>query len=54
VSNAVPALGTIANGVVAQGYADLTLVRDDSDQTRNGFPLRLGKGPDGVWRIAEM
>lgn len=47
-------LGTIAAGRIAPGYADLTLIRDNSDQTRNGFPLRITQGIDGVWRISEM
>jgi hypothetical protein len=47
-------LGTIATGRLAQSYADMTLVRDNADQTRSGFPLRMTQGSDGVWRISEM
>ncbi|MDR3388718.1 MAG: hypothetical protein P4L92_16850 [Rudaea sp.] len=50
----VPMLGVIANGFVAPGYAEMTLVRDNTDQSRSGFPLRITQGSDGVWRIAEM
>lgn len=47
-------LGNIANGFFVQGYAEMTVVRDNANQTRNGFPLRMTQGPDGVWRIGEM
>jgi|GEM_PF-2299026 len=47
-------LGNVANGRIAPGYADLTLVRDTTNQTRNGYPLRVTQGSDGVWRISEM
>jgi hypothetical protein len=47
-------LGSIANGFIGQGYAEMIVVRDNADQTRNGFPLRMTLGPDGVWRIGEM
>jgi IPT/TIG domain/Glucodextranase, domain B len=47
-------LGVIASGFFGQGYAELTLVRDNPDHTRNGFPLRMKRGQDGVWRISEM
>jgi len=47
-------LGAIVDGQLGFGFADLLLVRDNSDQTRNGFPLRLTQGTDGVWRISEM
>ena len=47
-------LGTIVTGSFASGYAQLTLVRDNPDHTRNGFPLRMSQGADGVWRIDEM
>jgi FG-GAP repeat/IPT/TIG domain/Bacterial Ig-like domain (group 3) len=50
----VPMLGAIGYGYVAPGYAELTLVRDNADQTRSGFPLRMTLGSDGVWRISEM
>lgn len=51
---AAPKLGVIANGTLARGYAELSLVRDNADQTRSGFPLRMTQGADGVWRISEM
>ncbi|MFC5491385.1 hypothetical protein [Dokdonella soli] len=47
-------LGTIIDGQLGTGFADLLLVRDNPDQTRSGFPLRLTQGADGVWRISEM
>ena len=51
---AAPQLGVVANGTMAQGFADLLLVRDNGDQTRSGFPLRMTQSTDGVWRISEM
>jgi IPT/TIG domain/Bacterial Ig-like domain (group 3)/Glucodextranase, domain B len=50
----VPMLGIIANGFIGQGYAEMTIVRDNANQTRNGYPLRMTQGTDGVWRIGEM
>ncbi len=50
----VPQLGFITKGLVAPGFAELTLLRDNPDQTRSGYPLRLTQGSDGVWRISEM
>ena len=47
-------LGVIGNGTIGQGYAEMTLIRDNADQTRSGFPLRMTQGSDGVWRISEM
>ena len=47
-------LGSVANGFVGNGYAELTIVRDNTNQTRSGFPLRMTQGTDGVWRISEM
>lgn len=47
-------LGTILDGQLGTGFADLLLVRDNPDQTRSGFPMRLTQGSDGVWRISEM
>lgn len=48
-------LGVIVSGQLGLGFADLLLVRDDvATQTRNGFPLRMTQGTDGVWRISEM
>jgi hypothetical protein len=47
-------LGVIAEGMLGNGFSELTIVRDNDDQTRNGFPLRMTQGSDGVWRIAEM
>jgi Glucodextranase, domain B len=47
-------LGVIVDGQLGFGFADLLLVRDNADQTRSGFPLRLTLGTDGVWRISEM
>lgn len=47
-------LGTIANGYFGLGYAELLLIRDNSDQSRSGFPLRVTLGTDGIWRVSEM
>ncbi|MGH7746654.1 MAG: hypothetical protein ACREQ5_18145, partial [Candidatus Dormibacteria bacterium] len=47
-------LGVIATGQLGGTFADLLLVRDNPDQTRSGFPLRMTMGADGVWRISEM
>ncbi len=47
-------LGTVVDGQFTGSMADLTLVRDQNDETRSGYPLRLMQGPDGVWRILEM
>ena len=47
-------LGSIVDGQLGFGFADLLLVRDNVDQTRSGFPVRLTLGTDGVWRISEM
>ena len=47
-------LGTIVTGQMGIDFADLLLVRDNADQTRSGFPLRITVGADGVWRISEM
>ncbi|MEO5561066.1 MAG: hypothetical protein ABIO49_14115 [Dokdonella sp.] len=47
-------LGVIVDGQLGIGFADLLLVRDNADQNRSGFPLRLTLGTDGVWRISEM
>ena len=47
-------LGAIADGFMGQGYAEMTLVRDNADQTRSGYPLRMTLGTDGVWRLSEM
>lgn len=47
-------LGTIVNGVMGNGFAEMLLVRDNANQTRSGFPLRITQGADGVWRISEM
>ena len=50
----VPQLGTIGNGHIGQGYAELDVLRDNTDQTRSSYPLRMTRGADGVWRIFEM
>jgi hypothetical protein len=50
----VSQLGTIGNGHIGQGYAELDVLRDNADQTRSSYPLRMARGADGVWRISEM
>lgn len=47
-------LGVIVDGQLGTGFAELLLARDNPDQTRNGFPIRMTQGTDGVWRISEM
>ncbi len=47
-------LGVIGDGILGKGFAEITLIRDNSDQTRNGFPMRMTQSGDGVWRISEM
>jgi len=47
-------LGFVMEGRLAAGYAELMVVRDNSDGTRSGFPIRVTQGIDGVWRISEM
>jgi hypothetical protein len=47
-------LGNIVSGSIGKGFAEMTLVRDNADQTRSGFPLRITQATDGVWRISEM
>ncbi|HUD40572.1 MAG TPA: IPT/TIG domain-containing protein [Dokdonella sp.] len=47
-------LGTVADGQFSGDVADLMLIRDQPDETRTGYPLRLMQGADGVWRILEM
>ena len=40
-------LGNIGNGYIGPSNADLMLVRDNANQTRSGYPLRLTRGADG-------
>jgi len=47
-------LGFVMSGNLAPGHAELTIVRDNSDESRSGFPLLITQGADGVWRISEM
>lgn len=47
-------LGTVVDGQFSGGIADLLLIRDQDGETRTGYPLRLSRGADGVWRILEM
>lgn len=47
-------LGVVIDGQLGTGIAELLLERDNPDQTRSGFPLRMTQGTDGVWRISEM
>jgi len=47
-------LGVVVNGQLGFNFADMLIVRDNADQTRSGFPLRVTVGADGVWRISEM
>ena len=52
--NLAQVLGTIVDGQFDGKIADLMLVRDDVNETRTGYPLRLMQGSGGVWRILEM
>ncbi len=54
LATTAPRLGYIVSGNLGLGMASLTLVRDNANQTRNGFPLELTRGSDGVWRISAM
>ena len=47
-------LGYVANGYFEIGYCELILVRDNANQTRSGYPMRITQGADGTWRISEM
>lgn len=47
-------LGLIINGIFGVDVVDLLVARDNADQTRSGFPLRMTQSGDGVWRISEM
>ena len=50
----VQSMGVVGDGQFGNGFADLTLVMYNTDQTRSGFPLHLTRGSDGVWRISEL
>jgi hypothetical protein len=54
LSSMAPRLGVIVTGGIDAHDADLLLVRDEAGQERSGFPLRMTRGADGVWRIQEM
>lgn len=47
-------ISTTTSIVDVEPDAEMTLVRDNADQSRNAFPLRMTRGSDGVWRIAGM
>ena len=49
-----PELGTIVGGFAGPGYAEILVMRDDTDQTRSGFHVHLVQDVDGVWRISGM
>lgn len=54
MSSIVSQLGTVSTGFVGPGFAELQLIRDNDNQTRNAYPLRMSRGTDGVWRITGM
>ncbi len=47
-------MGVIVDGQFGPGFAEILIVRDNQDQTRNGYPVWMTQGTDGVWRISEM
>jgi hypothetical protein len=47
-------LGFVANGFLSSNHGEFILIRDNADQTRSGFPFRVSRGSDGVWRISDM
>lgn len=47
-------LGVIIDGQMGLGFANMLIGRDNPDQTRSGYPIRITQGTDGVWRISEM
>ena len=49
-----PELGTIVSGFAGPTYAELLVMRDNPDQTRNGFHVHMVQDADGVWRISGM
>lgn len=50
----VPTLGVIANGIIDSSYSQLIVVRDEANQTHTGFPLKMTRDANGVWRIGAM
>jgi hypothetical protein len=49
-----PELGTIVGGFAGPTYAEILVMRDSPDQTRNGFHVHMVQDTDGVWRISGM
>ncbi|HPN79575.1 hypothetical protein [Dokdonella sp.] len=49
-----PELGTIVSGFAGPNYAEILVMRDNADQTRNGFHVHMAQDADGVWRISGM
>ena len=49
-------LGEIADGMLATGYAELSVARPVEGQPGQltAFGIRFDQGADGVWRIGEM
>ena len=54
LSSVVSESGTIVSGFAGPTYAELLVVRDNPDQTRNGFHVNRVQDADGVWRISGM
>ena len=42
------------SGLAGPSYAELLVMRDNPDQTRNGFHVHMVQDADGVWRISGM
>ena len=57
LGNSLPAvaaqLGTLVDGVAAETFTELTLVRDTLNG-RQAFVVHLIRGADGIWRIESM
>jgi hypothetical protein len=49
-----PELGTIVSGFAGPTYAELLVMRDNPDQTRNGFHVNRVQDADGVWPVSGM
>jgi hypothetical protein len=53
-SSLVSELETIVSGFACPTYAELLVMRDNPDQTRNGFYVRRVQDADGVWPVSGM
>ena len=53
LASVVAQVGTVQDGMVLDGYAELVIVRNTSQGAR-GFVITLVRGKDGTWRIETM